>query len=167
MFSLLDCVHCHSSGTQWYSACWIVCCITAVSCTDVKVWWLPKINNLLICVVLWMFSHTHTHTQTFWYHYIACSGLHFTWLEQTSVASSYICNVPQSWNTHSVSVRTHRPHISHANITFPMLYKVTWTCSFWSLMSHRACCHTCYTIQLMHYSRFKTHSVQHLKPIKC
>jgi hypothetical protein len=26
-----------------------------------------------------------------------------------------------------------------------------------SLMSHRACCHTCYTIQLMHYSHFKTH----------
>jgi hypothetical protein len=36
-----------------------------------------------------------------------------------------------------------------------------------SLMSHRACCHTCYTIQLMHYSHFKTHSLQHLKPIKC
>ena len=33
-------------------------------------------------------------------------------------------------------------------------------------MSHRACCHTCYTIQLMHYSHFKTHSLQHLKPIK-
>jgi hypothetical protein len=26
---------------------------------------------------------------------------------------------------------------------------------------------TCYTIQLMHYSHFKTHSLQHLKPIKC
>jgi hypothetical protein len=25
----------------------------------------------------------------------------------------------------------------------------------------------CYTIQLMHYSQFKTHSLQHLKPIKC
>jgi len=25
---------------------------------------------------------------------------------------------------------------------------------------------TCYTIQLMHYSHFKTHSLQHLKPIK-
>ena len=25
----------------------------------------------------------------------------------------------------------------------------------------------CYTIQLMHYSHFKTHSLQHLKPIKC
>jgi len=25
----------------------------------------------------------------------------------------------------------------------------------------------CYTIQLMHYSYFKTHSLQHLKPIKC
>ena len=37
-----------------------------------------------------------------------------------------------------------------------------------SLMSHRAaCCHTCYTIQLRHYSHFKTHSLQHLKPIKC
>jgi len=36
-----------------------------------------------------------------------------------------------------------------------------------SLLSHRACCHTCYTIQLMHYSHFKTHSLQHLKPIKC
>jgi hypothetical protein len=36
-----------------------------------------------------------------------------------------------------------------------------------SLLSHRACCHTCYTIQLMHYSRFKTQSLQHLKPIKC
>ena len=36
-----------------------------------------------------------------------------------------------------------------------------------SLMSHRACCHTCYTIQLMHYSHFKTQSLQHLKPIKC
>ena len=35
------------------------------------------------------------------------------------------------------------------------------------LMSHRACCHTCYTIQLMHYSHFKTQSLQHLKPIKC
>ena len=34
-------------------------------------------------------------------------------------------------------------------------------------MSHRACCHTCYTIQLMHYSHFKTQSLQHLKPIKC
>jgi hypothetical protein len=33
-------------------------------------------------------------------------------------------------------------------------------------MSHRACCHTCYTIQLMHYSHLKTHSLQHLKPIK-
>ena len=33
------------------------------------------------------------------------------------------------------------------------------------LMSHCACCHTCYTIQLMHYSHFKTHSLQHLKPI--
>ena len=39
---------------------------------------------------------------------------------------------------------------------------------FWVfLMSHRACCHTCYTIQLMHYSHFKTQSLQHLKPIKC
>jgi len=28
-------------------------------------------------------------------------------------------------------------------------------------------CYTCYTIQLMHYSHFKTHSLQHLKPIKC
>jgi hypothetical protein len=28
-----------------------------------------------------------------------------------------------------------------------------------SLMSHRACCHTCYTIQLMHYSHFKAHSL--------
>ena len=37
----------------------------------------------------------------------------------------------------------------------------------WSLMSHRACCHTCYTIQLMHYSHFKTQSLQNLKPIKC
>jgi len=36
-----------------------------------------------------------------------------------------------------------------------------------SLISHRACCHTCYTIQLMHYSHCKTHSLQHLKPIKC
>ena len=36
-----------------------------------------------------------------------------------------------------------------------------------SLLSHRACCHTCYTIQLMHYSQFKTQSLQHLKPIKC
>ena len=26
---------------------------------------------------------------------------------------------------------------------------------------------TCYTIQLMHYSHFKTQSLQHLKPIKC
>jgi len=25
----------------------------------------------------------------------------------------------------------------------------------------------CYTIQLMHYSHFKTQSIQHLKPIKC
>jgi hypothetical protein len=25
----------------------------------------------------------------------------------------------------------------------------------------------CYTIQLMHYSHFKTQSLQHLKPIKC
>jgi hypothetical protein len=36
-----------------------------------------------------------------------------------------------------------------------------------SLMSHHACCHNCYTIQLMHYSHFKTHSLLHLKPIKC
>jgi hypothetical protein len=28
-----------------------------------------------------------------------------------------------------------------------------------SLMSHRACRHTCYTIQLMHYSHFKTNSL--------
>ena len=29
-------------------------------------------------------------------------------------------------------------------------------------------CHSvCYTIQFMHYSHFKTHSLQHLKPIKC
>jgi hypothetical protein len=34
-------------------------------------------------------------------------------------------------------------------------------------MSHRACCHTCCTVQLMHYSHFKTQSLQHLKPIKC
>jgi len=34
-------------------------------------------------------------------------------------------------------------------------------------MSHRACCHTCYTIQLMHCSHFKTQSLQHLKSIKC
>jgi len=34
-------------------------------------------------------------------------------------------------------------------------------------MSHRACCHTCYTVQLMHYSHIKTQSLQHLKPIKC
>jgi hypothetical protein len=27
--------------------------------------------------------------------------------------------------------------------------------------------HTCYTIQLVHYSHFNTHSLQHLKPIKC
>jgi hypothetical protein len=33
-------------------------------------------------------------------------------------------------------------------------------------MLHRACCHTCYTVQLAHYSRFKTHSLQHLKPLK-
>jgi len=26
---------------------------------------------------------------------------------------------------------------------------------------------TCYTIQLMHYSHFKTQSLQHLKPINC
>ena len=25
----------------------------------------------------------------------------------------------------------------------------------------------CYTVQIMHYSHFKTHSLQHLKPIKC
>ena len=43
---------------------------------------------------------------------------------------------------------------------------VTWISL--SLLSHRAaCCHTCYTIQLMHYSHFKTQSLQHLKPIKC
>jgi hypothetical protein len=36
-----------------------------------------------------------------------------------------------------------------------------------SLMSHSTCCHTCYTIQLMHYSHFKTHSLLLLKPIKC
>jgi len=24
----------------------------------------------------------------------------------------------------------------------------------WSLLSHHACCHTCYMIQLMHYSHF-------------
>ena len=35
------------------------------------------------------------------------------------------------------------------------------------LMSHRASCHTCYTIQLMHYLHFKTQLLQHLKPIKC
>jgi hypothetical protein len=35
----------------------------------------------------------------------------------------------------------------------------------WSLMSHRACCHTCYTIQFMHYSHFKTHLLRHLKSI--
>jgi hypothetical protein len=34
-------------------------------------------------------------------------------------------------------------------------------------MLHCTCCHTCYSIQLMHYSHFKTHSLQHLKPIKC
>ena len=34
-------------------------------------------------------------------------------------------------------------------------------------MSHRACCHTCYSTQIMHYSHFKTQSFQHLKPIKC
>ena len=34
-------------------------------------------------------------------------------------------------------------------------------------MSHCACCHTCYTIQLMHYSHPKTQSLQHLKPLKC
>jgi len=28
-------------------------------------------------------------------------------------------------------------------------------------------CHSCYAIQLMHYSHFKTQSLQHLKPIKC
>ena len=33
--------------------------------------------------------------------------------------------------------------------------------AFKGLMSHRACCYTCYTIQLMHYSHFKTHSLQH------
>ena len=38
---------------------------------------------------------------------------------------------------------------------------------FKGLMSHRACCHTCYTVQLMHYSHFRTQSLQHLKPIKC
>jgi hypothetical protein len=38
---------------------------------------------------------------------------------------------------------------------------------FLSLMSHHACYHTCYTTQLMHYSHFKTQSLQHLKPIKC
>jgi hypothetical protein len=26
---------------------------------------------------------------------------------------------------------------------------------------------TCYTVQLTHYSHFKTHSLQHSKPIKC
>jgi hypothetical protein len=36
-----------------------------------------------------------------------------------------------------------------------------------SLMSHRVCCHTCYTIQLMHCLHYKTHSLQYLKPIKC
>ena len=48
------------------------------------------------------------------------------------------------------------------------LWNITeWNISFLSLMSHRACCHTCYTIQLMHYSHFNTQSLQHLKPIKC
>jgi hypothetical protein len=36
-----------------------------------------------------------------------------------------------------------------------------------SLMSQPTCCHTFYTVQLMHYSHFKTQSLQHLKPIKC
>ena len=35
-----------------------------------------------------------------------------------------------------------------------------------SLMSHRACCHTCYTIQLMHYSHFKTQSFVELNECK-
>jgi len=32
--------------------------------------------------------------------------------------------------------------------------------AFKGLMPHRACCHTCYTIQLMHYSHFKTNANQ-------
>jgi hypothetical protein len=80
-------------------------------------------------------ARTHTHTITtvdITLHVVGFMSL----LEQTSVDSSYICTVPHFWHTHSVWLLTHRPHISHANITFHMLCKVTWTCSLIANVMH-------------------------------
>jgi len=62
------------------------------------------------------------------------------------------------------------PHLKTGIIRPLMLslpYNKAEPTSYFSLMLHRACCHTCYTIQLVHYSHLKTQSLQHLKPIKC
>jgi hypothetical protein len=72
-----------------------------------------------------------------------CQSKHKTWHSITSY---------KSWNgkTILISAGSQQEHMR-------LLY----------LMSHHACCHTCYTIQLMHYSHFKTQSLQYLKPIQC
>jgi len=55
----------------------------------------------------------------------------------------------------------HKLHIYHPSLLSALLMfsnqRDLWT-NHWSLMTHRACCHTCYTIQLVHYSHFKTHT---------
>jgi len=48
-----------------------------------------------------------------------------------------------------------RPILTYGSKCRPLLKKLTYALNF------------CYTIQLMHYSHFKTQSLQHLKPIKC
>jgi hypothetical protein len=42
------------------------------------------------------------------------------------------------------------------------IHNTSLTINNWmSLLSHRACCHTRYTLQHMHYSHYKTHSRHH------
>jgi hypothetical protein len=49
----------------------------------------------------------------------------------------------------------------------PELVRTICRRKFSSLLGVKPFIHTCYTIQLIHYSHFKTYSLQHLKPIKC
>jgi hypothetical protein len=69
----------------------------------------------------------------------------------------YMCSVLQPMGGYPVAVK---------NISYHNTLEKNTVISF-LLMSHHACCHTCYTIQLMHYLYFKTHTLYHLKPIKC
>jgi hypothetical protein len=60
-----------------------------------------------------------------------------------------------------------RCHIK--DLKYIVLFLITWLIewNFLKIKINTFCSFFCYTIQLMHYLHFKTHSLQHLKPIKC